>query len=283
MKVGVLVESKEGLDWRGWRSTVTAVERLGFDSLWLSDQLASPWFEGRHGLDPFVALSVAATETSRLRLGTLVSPITFRAPAIVARMAEAIDAAANGRFVLGLGLGWNGDEHAAHGLAFPSTRDRLAAMEAALVRIRSMWGGRLLLGGSGDGTLRLAARFADGWNMTTGSAVAFQERAAYLEAACAALGRGAASIERSIAAGVLIGRDANDLQARTARLRRCVPPLVGASPDELGWLTGNVAAVRAQLESLARAGVDLAILGHYDLDDTAALELIANDVLAGLA
>ena len=283
MKLGVLVESEEGLDWRRWRTTVAVVERLGFDSLWLSDHLDSPWFEGRHGLDPFVALSVAAAETQRLRLGTLVSPVTFRAPAIVARMAQAIDQLAGGRFVLGLGLGWNDAEHAAHGLDFPPTRQRRAALEAALVRIRSMWAGRLLLGGSGDGTLALAARFADGWNMTGASVPPFQERAERLDNACRDIGRASASIERSIAAGVLIGRDGEELRARRARLEGCVPPLVGTDASRLGWLDGTVADVTHQLTLLAQAGVNLAILGHYDLDDTAALELIAAEVVPAVA
>ena len=283
MKLGVLVESEEGLDWRRWRATVAAVERLGFDSLWLSDHLDSPWFEGRHGLDPFVALSVGAAETSRLRLGTLVSPVTYRAPAIVGRMAEAIDQLAAGRFVLGLGLGWNVAEHAAHGLDFPSTRRRGAALEAALTRIRSMWGGAILLGGSGDMTLRLAARFADGWNMTGASVSAFQARTGRLDDECRRLGRAAASIERSIAAGVLIGRDGDDLATRRMRLERCVPPLAGAEASALGWLSGTVADVTGQLKSLAQAGVDLAIIGHYALEDMAALEIIAEDVLPAVA
>jgi alkanesulfonate monooxygenase SsuD/methylene tetrahydromethanopterin reductase-like flavin-dependent oxidoreductase (luciferase family) len=283
VKLGVLVESEEGLDWRRWRATAAAVERLGFDSLWLSDHLDSPWFDGRHGLDPFVALSVAAAETSRLRLGTLVSPVTFRAPAIVARMAEAIDRLAGGRFVLGLGLGWNDAEHAAHGLDFPSTRQRRAALEAALTRISSMWDGQLLLGGSGDGTLTLAARFADGWNKTGASVPAFQERTARLDNACRDIGRATDSIERSIAAGVLIGRDRDELRARRVRLEGCVPPLVGTDAAELGWLDGTVADVTHQLTLLAQAGVNLAILGHYDLDDTAALELIAAEVLPAVA
>src|SRR5205823_2503436 len=132
-----------------------AVERLGFDSVWLSDHLESPWQPGRHGLDPFVALTVAAAESTRIQLGTLVSPITFRPPAILGRMAEAIDALAPGRFVLGLGLGWNADEHAAHGLAFPSARERLAALSEGLARVRESWHGPILIGGSGEATLRL--------------------------------------------------------------------------------------------------------------------------------
>jgi alkanesulfonate monooxygenase SsuD/methylene tetrahydromethanopterin reductase-like flavin-dependent oxidoreductase (luciferase family) len=101
VKLGILVESEEGLDWAPWRRTFEAVEQLGFDSLWLSDHLESPWAVERHGLDPFVALAVAAAETRRIRLGTLVSPITFRPPVILARMAEAVDALAPGAAALG--------------------------------------------------------------------------------------------------------------------------------------------------------------------------------------
>jgi alkanesulfonate monooxygenase SsuD/methylene tetrahydromethanopterin reductase-like flavin-dependent oxidoreductase (luciferase family) len=263
VKLGVLVESEEGLDWPRWRTTVAAVERLGFDSLWLSDHLESPWHPGRHGLDPFVALAVAAAESKRIRLGTLVSPITLRSPAILARMAEAIDALAPGRFVLGLGLGWNADEHAAHGLVFPATRERLALLASGLQRVRETWPGPILIGGGGDTTLRLAAEWADMWNMTTASPEVFQARAARLPKA----------VEASIACGVLIGRDATDLADRKKRLERYVPPLVGHEPRDIGWLTGTVDELRAHLTAFE--GLDLAIFGHYDLDDVEALALLA--------
>jgi len=120
MKLGILVEVEEGLDWEQWRATYTAAERLGFDSVWLSDHLQSPWPDRPHGLETWTALTVAAAETHRVEFGPLVSPITFREPVIIARMAESLHGLAHGRFVLGLGLGWNADEHVAR--ASPSRR-----------------------------------------------------------------------------------------------------------------------------------------------------------------
>ena len=96
MKLGILVEAEEGLDWDSWRATYSAADRLGFDSVWLSDHLQSPWPTARHGLEPWTALAVAAAETRLLTLGPLVSPITFREPAIVARMAETLDVLSGG-------------------------------------------------------------------------------------------------------------------------------------------------------------------------------------------
>ena len=120
MKLGVLVESEEGLDWPRWRRRTSPPSGSGSTRCGCPTTCESPWSPESAWIGSVVALAVAAAETRRIRLGTLVSPITFRQPAIVARMAEAIDALAPGRFVLGLGLGWNADEHAAHGLAFPS-------------------------------------------------------------------------------------------------------------------------------------------------------------------
>src|SRR5216683_5983618 len=89
VKLGLLVETEDGLDWDHWRATCAAADELGFESVWISDHLQSPWAAGRHGLDPWIALAVAAAETRRITLGVLVSPIMFREAAIVARMAEA--------------------------------------------------------------------------------------------------------------------------------------------------------------------------------------------------
>jgi alkanesulfonate monooxygenase SsuD/methylene tetrahydromethanopterin reductase-like flavin-dependent oxidoreductase (luciferase family) len=268
VKLGVLVETEEGLDWAHWRQTFHAAERLGFDSIWVSDHLDSPWTPGRNGLDPFAAVAVALAETSRIRVGTLVSPITFHQVAILARLGTSLHALAPGRFVLGLGLGWNREEHATHGLPFPPFEDRASALKDALDRLHGV---PILLGGSGASTLRLAAERADAWNVTTAS----PERFAELRAQIATTRQ----VECSIAAGVLIGRDAAELSTRAEQLARIIPPLREQGPEQLGWIAGTPETVVAQLRALKAAGVELAIVGHYDLDHVATLGLIASDVL----
>ncbi|MDQ6669363.1 MAG: LLM class flavin-dependent oxidoreductase [Chloroflexota bacterium] len=296
MKLGILVETEEGLDWSAWRATYRAAERLGFESIWLSDHLASSWSAGRHGLEPWVALSVAAAETRRVRLGPLVSPITFRQPAVVARMAEALDDVSQGRFVLGLGLGWNADEHAQFGIPFPPLSARVDLLRQGIERIRGVLGKRhvpVLIGGSGPrSTLPLVARYADEWNLTTASLDVYHTRSRRLAELCEELGRDPGTIRRSVAAGCLIGHDEADLDARGRRLQRLVPPLA-RPPDQtdslveeargIGWVAGTPTEIVAMLRPLADAGVRLAILGHYDLRDEAALELIASDVMPELA
>src|SRR5262249_7578853 len=149
-------------------------------SVWLSDHLQSPWSPqaGRHGLETWTALAVAVAQTRRITLGSLVSPITFRQPAIVARMAESLDALDPGRVVIGLGLGWNADEHAAAGIAFPPVAERTRLLGEGIQRIRRELAGRgipLLVGGGGrHSTLPVAARYADEWNVTTGSATDYR-------------------------------------------------------------------------------------------------------------
>jgi alkanesulfonate monooxygenase SsuD/methylene tetrahydromethanopterin reductase-like flavin-dependent oxidoreductase (luciferase family) len=288
MQLGVLVEAEEGLDWRTWRAVLRQAERLGFESVWIADHLASPWFGDRHGIEPWVALSVAAAETARVRLGTLVSPITFRQPALMARMAEAIDDLAPGRFVLGLGLGWNADEHARFGIAFPAAQTRARLLAEGIHTVRQVLGERhipILVGGGGPrSTLPIVARQADLWNLTTASVELFEDRGKQLDDLCGEVGRDPHAIGRSVAVGFLIGRDKDDLRERGTRLQRLVPPLrkVDGAAARLGWLAGTPTEIVASLRLLAAAGADLAMLGHYDLTDTAALELIAGDVMPAL-
>jgi alkanesulfonate monooxygenase SsuD/methylene tetrahydromethanopterin reductase-like flavin-dependent oxidoreductase (luciferase family) len=291
MKLGLLVEAEEGLDWEQWRATLHAAERLGFESVWISDHFASPWASERHGLDAWVALSVAAAVTRTVRLGTLVSPVTFREPALVARMAESIAALSGGRFVIGLGLGWNDAEHQAMGIAFPTAQERSQRLAQAVERIRRIHAASgvrvpLLIGGSGARrTLPLVARYADEWNVTTGSAGAYRSSVQELERLCAEIGRPFEAIRRSIACGLLVGRDADDLEARAARLRALVPQLASGGPEsvatarQMGWVACTPADIVASLAELSAAGVDLAILGHYDLEDAAVLELVASEIM----
>jgi alkanesulfonate monooxygenase SsuD/methylene tetrahydromethanopterin reductase-like flavin-dependent oxidoreductase (luciferase family) len=288
MRLGILVEGEDGLTWDQWRRTLAAADELGFDSVWISDHLLSSDGQDRGGLDAWMALAVAATTTRRVTLGPLVTPITFRLPGLLARMTLNLHTLCGGRFVLGLGAGWNDREHAVFGIPFPPAAERLHLLDSGLSLIRGLLGQQvpILLGGGGRGTLRLVARHADEWNLTTNSPSVYQPLSQALDQACQVVGRDPASVCRSVAVGVLIGRNANDLCARAERLRRIVPGLEDVPADQMvrhvrerGWVAGTPDEIVAALRSLGEAGIERAMLGHYDLDDTSAVELIAHEVL----
>ena len=291
MRIGILVESEEGLTWERWRRVVADSERLGFDSVWLSDHLLSVTGEDRGGLDAWLALALAAAESRRLTFGPLVSPITFRLPGLVARMATNLQTLSGGRFVLGLGVGWNEREHAVFGIPFPPGPERIHLLDTGLELIRRALPQPVpvLIGGMGRGSLRLVARHAQEWNLTTNSPDVLASLMPELAAACQPLGRDPASIRRSVSVGVLIGQDTAELAQRGEAMRRLVPGLEDVPTDQVvdrvrerGWVAGTPDEVAAALRSLAMAGVDRAMLGHYDQDDTAALELIAAEVVPAL-
>jgi alkanesulfonate monooxygenase SsuD/methylene tetrahydromethanopterin reductase-like flavin-dependent oxidoreductase (luciferase family) len=292
MKLGVLVEAEEGLDWDRWRKTFALAERLDFESIWISDHLQSPWDARRRGLEAWSALAVCAAETRTIVLGPLVSPITLREPAIVAHMAASLADLSSERLVVGLGIGWNADEHAAAGIAFPSVAARSRRLADGVERIRRDLGEQripILIGGKGQRmTLPVVARYADEWNMTPASVAEYRACSAELDRLCREIGRDPREIRRSAALGFLIGRDATELRDACARMGRLVPPLAAASDPlmaarQMGWAVGTPDEMIASLDALRTAGVERAILGHYDLDQPAALELIAERVLPALA
>jgi len=287
MRLGLLVESEDGLTWDQWRRMVAQAEDLGFDSLWISDHLLSSDGRDRGGLDAWTALAVAAAAARRITLGSLVTPITFRLPGLLARMALNLHTLSRGQFVLGLGAGWNEREHAAFGIPFPPAAERLHLLDSGLTLIRRTLGTQvpILLGGGGRGTLRLVARHADEWNLTTSSPAVYQPLSQALDEACRVVGRDPASVCRSVAVGVLIGRNPSAVCARAERLRAVVPGLEDVPADQMvrhvrehGWVAGTPDELVAALRSLGEVGIDRAMLGYYDVDDTAGLELIAHEV-----
>ncbi len=281
MKLGLLVEVEEGLTWARWRAIFSRAEQLGFESVWISDHLCSPWSERGAELEAWTALAVAAAETKRVRFGPLVSPVTFRPPAVLARMAQALQQLSDGRFTLGLGLGWNRAEHEQFGIAFPSAAKRAELLAAAAGLLEDV---PLLIGGGGERlTLPLVARFADEWNMTTASPELVRQRWTVVARLCAEIGRDPAAIKRSVAVGYLIGRDACELRRRSARLQRWVAPLASMALDDvpeaargMSWLVGTPNEVRAQMTKLEAVGIERVIFGHYDLDDLQSLEAVAD-------
>jgi alkanesulfonate monooxygenase SsuD/methylene tetrahydromethanopterin reductase-like flavin-dependent oxidoreductase (luciferase family) len=283
MRLGLMLEVEEGLTWTRLRRVRAAAEQLGYDGLWLSDHLDSAMRPGAGGLEAWTALAVVAAESRRIQLGPLVTPIMFRAPALIARMAGTLDELSGGRFLLGLGAGWNEAEHLANGLPFPGAAERCARLIEALDLIHdTLPKGRppILIGGAGERrTLPIVARYADEWNLTTADPSLFAIKSERLDACCEAVGRDPATIRRSVSVGFVVGRSADELTRRVRALQRVVPPLASTPPAALGWLAGIPDDLVEQLGALARAGVERVMLNHYDAADDASLELIARQVM----
>lgn len=318
MKLGVMIEGQEGLTWERWRAIMRRTEELGFESLWRSDHYCSLMGRPeRDALETFTSLTLTAVETSRLRFGPLVAPVTFRHPTLVARMAAAIDQLSGGRFVLGLGAGWNVPEHQAFGLPFPPVRERMDRLEESIQVIRALeapgkanFAGRyyrlenaemhpkpvqrplpILVGGSGERrTLRIVARYADEWNMFGALPERVREKTAVLERHCAREGRDPACIARSVMAAFVIGENDTAIARRLAALRELLPMLPAEDDASLlrtlrgrGWLVGRPQEVVDQIGALAREGVHRIMLQHHNQTDFEVLELIAREVMPAVA
>jgi F420-dependent oxidoreductase-like protein len=313
-----MIEGQEGLTWERWRAIMRRTEELGYESLWRSDHFVSLMGRpDRDALETFTSLTLTAAETRRVRFGPLVAPITFRHPSLLARMAAAIDRLSGGRFVLGLGAGWNVPEHRAFGLPFPPVRERMDMLEEGIRVIRALEGegpasfaGKhyrleevqmhpkpvqrplpLLIGGAGERrTLRLVARYAQEWNLPGATPARVREKTEALERHCEQEKRDPATIARSVMAGFVVGEDDAAIARRLGALREVLPGLPALPDDDLraglrgrGWLVGRPAAVVEQLGALARAGVDRVMLQHHNQDDHEVLELIAREVLPAVA
>jgi len=268
-------------------------ERLGFDSVWVSDHFFASLArygagEERLGsLEPLTTLAALAGMTSRVRLGTLVLSAGFRHPALVAKSAAAIDRLSGGRLELGLGAGWFKDEFDGYGYPFGSTRERFDLLEETIAYLAALFDGEpasfagerfsmrdaynhprpiqdpppMLLGGKGGPRLlEIAARYADGWNAVwRWSPEAYAARADAARAACERLGRDPGAFRLSLGLFTVVGEDEADVLRRYERMRELLPSgVVDAVPlDELraDGLVGTPAQVLERLSRFASLGV----------------------------
>ena len=140
MKLGVMIESQEGVGWNEWKNIVQWTEELGFESLWRSDHFFSFFGPTRNidSLDTMIAHTYTAMASSKIKFGTLVLAMTFRHPAVLARMAAAIDQLSGGRFILGVGAGWNETEHEAYGIELPPLKQRMDNLEESVQVIKAL-------------------------------------------------------------------------------------------------------------------------------------------------
>lgn len=221
------IEGQQGLNWPRWKKLVAAAEEAGFATLYRSDHLTPPAPPDLDALEAMVSLTYVATHTQRIQFGPLVAPISFRDPVQLARQAAAIDDLSSGRFILGLGGGWQEREHAKFGYQLGDPATRMDRMEEGvevitkllhsnepvsfngryfqlhdallLPRPQRPGGPRILIGGNGPKrTLPMVARYADIWNAAFLSIDAFRERSALLDSLLAKEGRQPQSVRRTL-------------------------------------------------------------------------------------
>ena len=301
-----MIEGQEGVSWEDWLALARACEEHRVPALFRSDHYMN--LDGRHpervALDAWATVCGLAAVTSTVRLGTLVSPATFRHPSNLAKLVASADQISGGRIELGLGAGWHEREHAAYGFPFPPTPERVDVLEEQLQVVLGSWGeevfsftGRhyrldaldarpkpvqrphppLIIGGNARArSAALAARYADEYNTPFPTVSEVRARRQRIVEACSAAGR--EPIPFSIMTALITGSDAGELRDRARRqLERVgsdqdVGALLRDPPH--GWIVGEIEQVVEQLNVLREAGVSRVMcqqLLHGDLEAVALL------------
>ena len=300
-QVGIMLEAQEGLSWERWRRICRDADTLGFASLRRSDHLVSLAGDTeRDCVECWTSLALAAEWTERIEFGPMVSPMTFRPPSVLAKMAAAVDALSGSRLLLGVGAGWNENEHRMFDLSFYTERERFERLESGIKTLRDIWSKTnpkparnpipLLIGGKGrKRTLPLAAREAAEWNLSKLDADAFRELSAALDESCREIGRDPSDIKRSVMTTYIVGRDEDELRERALKLREVMASLKDQDADQVlrtmrpRAFVGRPDEIAEQMREHAKLGVDLFMLQHFLLDDSDALELLAREVIPAVA
>jgi F420-dependent oxidoreductase-like protein len=305
MRLRVFTEPQQGASYDDLLAVAVLAEELGFDAFFRSDHYLAFGGDGLPGpTDAWVTLAALARDTSTIRLGTLVTSATFRLPGPLAIAVAQVDAMSGGRVELGLGAGWFDGEHEAYGIPFPSLGERFERLEEQLAVVTGLWetpvgerfsfDGRhyrltdspalpkpaqtprppVIVGGGGPRrTPRLAARYADEFNLPFSSVAATGEQFARVRAAAESAGRDPASLRYSAAQVLCCGRDDEELARRAAAIGQRVEDLRD------GALAGTPADVVATLGALRDVGTDTVYLQVLDLADLDHVRLVADEVL----
>jgi F420-dependent oxidoreductase-like protein len=293
-----MIEGQEDVTWEQWVALGETAERSGFEALFRSDHyLSVVGNPGRGSLDAWSTLNALAARTQTIRLGTMVSPTSFRHPSVLAKSVVTADHVSGGRVELGLGAGWLEAEHRAYGFPFHDTKTRMDVLEEQLQIIRGQWGDGpfsfegehyriedldalpkpvqrpgppIVIGGSGGPrSLRLAARYADEYNTVFPTPAFCRELRSKLDD----------RLPLSIMTGVLVGSDRADYDARVKKLAEWN----GSANVADAWIAGTTPEAVEQLTELQAAGVERVMLQnllHWDLDH---VELIGREVIPAMS
>jgi F420-dependent oxidoreductase-like protein len=303
MKLRIFTEPQQGAGYATLRAVALAAEELGFDAFFRSDHyLKMGSVSGLPGpTDAWVTLGALAAETTRIRLGTLVTAATFRLPGPLAIAVAQVDQMSGGRVEFGIGAGWFETEHSAYGIPFPPLGERFDRLAEQLEIITGLWTAEsaysfsgvhyqltdspalpkpaqrprppVLLGGHGaKRTPALAARYADEFNVPFSSVEDSSVQFGRVLAACEAAGRSPDSMTFSVAQVVCCGKDEASFARRAAA--------IGREPGQLreSGLAGTPGEVAEKIAAFAEIGAERVYLQVLDLSDIEHLELIASDV-----
>ena len=312
MRFSLILEGREGMTWAQWLGVTEAAERLGFEALFTSDHYLSVQGSRERGSsDAWTILAGLAARTSSIRLGTLVSPVAFREPAVLAKSATTVDHISGGP-VVGMGAGWWEEEHATQGFPFPSVakrferlQEQLAIIDGLLTQDRYTFQGKhyrlesapsrpkpvqwprmpIILGGStvGPWMQRLVASSADEFNTAGGSPKQVRERFVRARRAVERQGRAQETLTTSFMTWCFVGRIEGEWRDRVERARQRDPdaePFGSYLGDlEADCIVGTPDRAAARLREYAEAGVQRVMLNHELFHDLDMLEVLAAEVL----
>ena len=313
MRVCLMIEGQEGVTWEDWVRLAALTEDHGLEGLFRSDHYTAIVRPQAGALDAWATLAGLAAVTKRIRLGTLVSPATFRHPSVLARMAVAVDHISGGRVEVGMGSGWYEREHIENGFPFLDARTRfelfaeqvevvvrswteedfehksaayVLAGQTALPRPLQEPHPPLVLGGSVKSRFAaLAAGYATEVNTLGAPNEELRARKERLDKACAEVGRDPATLGFSLMTACFVGADAAEAADRV----RSFPAIHGGGDPEAliaerrdRWLVGSVDEVATRIEELRAVGVSRVFLQHLNHSDDAMVALIGDRLLPAL-
>lgn len=316
MRACVMIEGQQGVSWPAWLRLAEACERLGFEGLFRSDHYYSgEGVGGRGSTDAWTLLAGLAAVTERLRLGTLVSPVTFREPALLTKAAVTVDEISGGRAEVGMGAGWWEEEHTGHGFAFHDVdgrwerlEEQVAVVHGLLTQERFSYEGRhytlrdveflpksvqvphlpLILGGKrvGSRMQALIGRYADEFNTVGGTPEEVAERFERARRGCRDAGRDPDTLVTSMMTWFFVAPTEDAYLEKLERARSLDPtagPFDAYRRDiERDCIVGTPERAAARLREYRDAGVRRIYLNHELYDDLDMLELVAGEVLPRL-
>jgi alkanesulfonate monooxygenase SsuD/methylene tetrahydromethanopterin reductase-like flavin-dependent oxidoreductase (luciferase family) len=309
VRLALMIEGQEGVTWEDWVALASACEEHGVEALFRSDHYISWFDENRRVLDAWATIAGLAAHTTKLELGTLVSPATFRHPSVLARSAATADEISGGRVTLGMGAGWQAREHEAYGFEFGTAHERVVRLGEQIEIVHGLLhedrvdvegtyyklddapglgrpGLPILVGGSAKpGTAVPAVRFADEYNALFGTLEEVRQRKQLLDEACERGGREPSTLRYSLMAPCVIGRTEQEVSESARR----IGARFGRSPEDVlerhreHGPVGTIAQAVERLKQIEEIGYERVMLQHLVHDDLDTVALIGRELAPAVA